>query len=73
MTRAIAFASALAVLPLIFFAYDPFTRNVSVVQGVLHDPRGLLFSLAAGVFLFVASHGVWLACRAFNFAMRKLT
>ena len=73
MTRAIAFASALLLLPLLY-ADGYLTQNGNtVLEALLHDPRGLMFDIVFGFGIsFTLGHIGWLACRAFNRVMRAL-
>lgn len=73
MTRIIAFSSALLLLPLLYWDACEQTIGPVTLSWVLHSPREIL--LATFIFyplFFAAGHALWLACRAFNFAMRKL-
>ena len=75
MTRIIAFASALLMLP-IFYGNAISVSDGSipmVLTVILHDWRDTLFlTLFCYPAMLVAGHLIWLGCRAFNFAMRKL-
>ncbi len=76
MTRIIAFASLLLLLPLVYMDYQGMayaSTTASVFRQVAENPRELVFWLVLGYpLLIVSGHFVWLTCRAFNFVMRKL-
>jgi len=75
MTRLIAFASALLLLPLVYWDYGnmAYPETTSIFQQIAESPRELVFWFLFGYPLMLAAcqpEGV--ACRAFNFVMRKL-
>jgi hypothetical protein len=73
MTRAIAFASFLLLLPLLYWDGYLTQNGNTVLEALLHDPRGLVLDIVFGFGLsFIIGHIGWFVCRAFNFVMRKL-
>lgn len=76
MTRTIAFASALLMLPILYTDYLNMQQTghpLSFFQQIYNDPSEAIWIVVLAYPLcFITGHIAWLMCRVFNFVMHKL-